>query len=46
MKETDILGVVEGAGKVKVRERGEPALAGAVPHGMPGHIHDDDCCDD
>jgi chaperonin GroES len=46
MKETDILGVVEGAGKVAVRERGEPAMAGAAAHGMPGHIHDDDCCDD
>ena len=46
MKEADILGVVEGEGKVKVRERGETALAGAVRPGRPGHIHDEDCCDD
>lgn len=47
MRESDILGVIEGDGKVVVRERGEAAAAGgAVPHGMPGHIHDDDCCDD
>lgn len=45
MKESDILGVVEGNAKVVVRERGE-AGASAVPHGMPGHIHDEDCCDD
>lgn len=46
MKETDILGVVEGNEKVVVRQRGEAAAAGSVPHGMAGHIHDDDCCDD
>lgn len=47
MKESDILGVVEGNAKVTVRQRGEAAAAGsAVPHGMAGHIHDDDCCDD
>ena len=46
MKETDILGVVEGNEKVVVRQRGEAAVAGSAPHGMAGHIHDDDCCDD
>ena len=45
MKEADILGVVEGNAKVVVRQRGETAAA-SVPHGMPGHVHDDDCCDD
>ena len=46
MKEADILGVVEGNAKVVVRQRGETAAAGSAPHGMPGHVHDDDCCDD
>ena len=46
MKEADILGVVEGNAKVVVRQRGEAAAAGGAAHGMPGHIHDDDCCDD
>ena len=46
MKESDILGVVEGNAKVTVRQRGEAAAAGSAPHGMAGHIHDDDCCDD
>lgn len=44
MKESDILGVVEGNAKIVVRAPGEKVAA--VSHGMPGHIHDDDCCDD
>ena len=46
MREIDILGVVEGNAKIVVRQRGEAGAASAAPHGMPGHIHDDDCCDD
>jgi chaperonin GroES len=44
MKETDILGVVDGTAKVVVRAPGEKVAAAS--HGLPGHIHDEDCCDD
>ncbi len=46
LKESDILGVVEGDGKVSVRakaEAGATSAASAIDH---DHIHDSGCCDD
>jgi chaperonin GroES len=43
LKEGDILGVVEGDGKVSVRNKAESTTAAASDH---DHIHDSGCCDD
>jgi chaperonin GroES len=47
LKESDILGVVEGDGKVSVRAKNEAtgtaAASSAFDH---DHIHDSGCCDD
>lgn len=45
LKEQDILGVVEGAGKVSVRAKGEGTGSTAVACTLD-HVHDSDCCDD
>jgi chaperonin GroES len=43
LKERDILGIVEGEGKVSVRAKGDAAAATAA---CPiDHVHDSDCCD-
>ncbi len=44
LKESDILGVVEGAGKVSVRAKGEGTASAAAC--TLDHVHDGDCCDD
>ena len=45
LKESDILGVVEGDGKVSVRAKTEAAATTAAAHDHD-HIHDSGCCDD
>lgn len=44
LKERDILGVVEGEGKVSVRAH-TPGMAAAATTCTLDHDHDDDCCD-
>lgn len=44
LREGDILGVVEGDGKIVVRAKGAGASAGATC--TLDHVHDEDCCDD
>ena len=44
LKEQDILGVVEGEGKVSVRAKGEGTASAAAC--TLDHVHDSDCCDD
>jgi chaperonin GroES len=44
IKERDILGVVEGEGKVSVRSHA-PGMAAAAAACTLDHDHDDDCCD-
>ncbi len=47
LKESDILGVVEGDGKVSVRTKSEATGAAASAHAHDhDHIHDSGCCDD
>ena len=46
LKESDILGVVEGDGKVSVRSKSEGAGVAAASHHDHDHIHDSGCCDD
>jgi chaperonin GroES len=43
LKEGDILGVVEGEGKVVVRAKGAGTAAATC---TLDHVHDEDCCDD
>ena len=43
LRESDILGIVEGKGSVSVRERGAPGTAAAC---TLDHVHGIDCCDD
>jgi chaperonin GroES len=45
LKESDILGVVEGDGKVSVREKSAATGAATDTHDHD-HIHDSGCCDD
>ena len=45
LRESDILGIVEGAGSVSVRERGA-AGTGAASVCTMDHVHGLDCCDD
>jgi chaperonin GroES len=45
LKESDILGVVEGDGKVSVRGKSESTGAATAAHDHD-HIHDSGCCDD
>ncbi len=45
VKESDILGVIEGDGKVSVRAKGEDSGAAAASCTLD-HVHDDGCCDD
>jgi chaperonin GroES len=45
IKESDILGVVEGQGKLSVRARGE-STGSAAAACLVDHVHDADCCDD
>lgn len=45
LKEGDILGVVEGDGKVSVREKSAGTGAAAATH-MHDHVDDSGCCDD
>jgi chaperonin GroES len=45
LKESDILGVVEGDGKVSVRTKSE-ATATSSAFADHDHIHDSGCCDD
>jgi chaperonin GroES len=45
VKESDILGVLEGEGKVSVRAKGEDSAAAAAACTID-HVHDGDCCDD
>jgi len=45
LKERDILGVVEGEGKVSVRAKGE-GTGNATAACTLDHVHDSDCCDD
>lgn len=45
LRESDILGVVEGDGKVSVRAKSESTGAAAAVHDHD-HIHDSGCCDD
>jgi chaperonin GroES len=44
LKERDILGVVEGEGKVSVRSKA-PGMGAAPAACTLDHDHDDDCCD-
>jgi chaperonin GroES len=44
LKEGDILGVVEGEGKVSVRAKGAGGAASAAACTID-HDHDEDCCD-
>lgn len=46
LRESDILGVVEGDGKVSVRSKSEGAGAMAAATHDHDHIHDSGCCDD
>jgi chaperonin GroES len=46
LKEADILGVVEGEGKVSVRSKSEGAGAAAASTYDHDHVHDSGCCDD
>lgn len=46
LRESDILGVVEGDGKVSVRSKSEGAGATAAATHDHDHIHDSGCCDD
>ena len=46
MRESDILGVVEGEGKVSVRSKSEGAGAAATATYDHDHVHDSGCCDD
>jgi len=47
IRESDILGVVEGDGKVSVRAKGEATgAAAAASHHDHDHVHDSGCCDD
>ena len=47
LKESDILGVVEGDGKVSVRAKSEATGTAAAAHDHDhDHIHDSGCCDD
>jgi chaperonin GroES len=45
LKERDILGVVEGEGKVSVRSKAPGMGAAAAAACTLDHDHDDDCCD-
>jgi chaperonin GroES len=45
LKESDILGVVEGDGKVSVRTKSEATATSSAFDGHD-HIHDSGCCDD
>jgi chaperonin GroES len=46
LKESDILGVVEGDGKVSVRAKAEAGAASTASLMDHDHIHDSGCCDD
>ena len=46
LKESDILGVVEGDGKVSVRAKSEATGAAAASAHDHDHVHDSGCCDD
>jgi chaperonin GroES len=46
LREADILGVVEGAGSVSVRERGAAGTGAAAAACSMDHVHGLDCCDD
>jgi chaperonin GroES len=47
LKESDILGIVEGDGKVSVRAKNEATgTAAAATDFGHDHIHDSGCCDD
>ena len=47
IRESDILGVVEGDGKVSVRAKREATGTAAAAHDHDhDHIHDSGCCDD
>jgi hypothetical protein len=46
VREADILGVVEGAGSVSVRERGAAGTGAAASVCTMDHVHGLDCCDD
>ncbi|MFM1816069.1 MAG: hypothetical protein RLZ98_2764 [Pseudomonadota bacterium] len=47
LRESDVLGVVDGAAKVSVRAAAAAGAAGAAATACPlDHIHDGDCCDD
>ena len=46
LRESDILGVVEGAASVSVRERGATGTAAAASVCSMDHVHGLDCCDD
>jgi chaperonin GroES len=45
LKESDILGVVEGDGKVSVRAKSEATGTAAASYDHD-HVHDSGCCDD
>jgi hypothetical protein len=45
IRESDILGVVEGDGKVSVRAKSEATGTAAANHDHD-HVHDSGCCDD
>jgi chaperonin GroES len=45
VKESDILGVIEGDGKISVRAKKEDSDAAAAACTID-HVHDDGCCDD
>ena len=46
LRESDILGVVEGEGQVSVRSKSEGAGATATSTYDHDHVHDSGCCDD
>jgi len=45
LKESEILGIVEGEGRISVRAKGEGAATTATACTLD-HVHDGDCCDD
>jgi chaperonin GroES len=45
VKESDILGVIEGEGKISVRAKREDGAAAAAVSDHD-HVHDSGCCDD
>ena len=46
LKESDILGIVEGDGKVSVRNKSEATGTAASSAFDHDHVHDSGCCDD